>query len=278
MKRDIVTLSAITALGLALLPTGVVAQQGTLREQLSGTWEVVSNAYPPTIPIVGTNPKGQTIFAPNGRFVTIVKKADRPRSAGRAEGFIGAFGTWRVDEATKTLTTHIDGATDSNVDGTELKSAININGDELRGTNTETKTTNVYRRVPQLQGLTGLKQQLVGTWEIVSNASPVSVPVVGTNPKGYLVLAGSGRYFNIARKADRPKYTERTGDGFLANSGTWSIDEANKTLTRYVENAMTTDIEGTDAKSPVSLNGDELKFTIATSNTTNVYKRVRASN
>jgi hypothetical protein len=41
---------------------------------------------------------------------------------------------------------------------------------------------------------------------------------------------------------------------------------------------MTTDIEGTDAKSPVSLNGDELKFTIATSNTTNVYKRVRASN
>ena len=42
MKRDIVTLSAITALGLALLPTGVVAQQGTLKQQLVGAWTLVS--------------------------------------------------------------------------------------------------------------------------------------------------------------------------------------------------------------------------------------------
>src|SRR5215831_6051216 len=110
MKRDIVTLSAITALGLALLPTGVVAQQGTLREQLFGTWEIVSNANPRSVPIVGTNPKGQTILAPNGRYIAITKKADRPKSAGRMDGFNASFGTWSVNEADKTLTIHTDGS------------------------------------------------------------------------------------------------------------------------------------------------------------------------
>ena len=101
---------------------------------------------------------------------------------------------------------------------------------------------------------------------------------IGTNPKGYLVLAVSGRYFNINRRADRPKTTERTADGFAANTGSWSVNEADKTLTFHIESAMNTEIEGIDAKSTVTLNGDDLRVTSATSNTTNVYKRVRASN
>ena len=40
MKRSI--FAAITALGLALLPSSIVAQQGTLRQQLVGSWTLVS--------------------------------------------------------------------------------------------------------------------------------------------------------------------------------------------------------------------------------------------
>jgi hypothetical protein len=41
-RRSIFILSAISALGLALLPSGIVAQQGSLQKQLVGTWMLVS--------------------------------------------------------------------------------------------------------------------------------------------------------------------------------------------------------------------------------------------
>ena len=41
-RRSVITLSAIMALGLAMLPSSIVAQQGTLRQQLVGSWTLVS--------------------------------------------------------------------------------------------------------------------------------------------------------------------------------------------------------------------------------------------
>jgi hypothetical protein len=41
-RRSIFTLFAISALGLAVLPSSVVAQQGALKQQLVGTWTLVS--------------------------------------------------------------------------------------------------------------------------------------------------------------------------------------------------------------------------------------------
>jgi len=41
-RRSILNISALTALGLALLPSSTVAQQGTLKQQLAGTWTLVS--------------------------------------------------------------------------------------------------------------------------------------------------------------------------------------------------------------------------------------------
>jgi hypothetical protein len=49
------------------------------------------------------------------------------------------------------------------------------------------------------QQATTLRQQLVGTWEVVS-FSPAGLGAaqfVGTNPKGYVVLAGSGKYVAV---------------------------------------------------------------------------------
>jgi hypothetical protein len=41
-RRNILGLSTVAAFGLALLPSGGVAQQKTLKDQLVGTWTLVS--------------------------------------------------------------------------------------------------------------------------------------------------------------------------------------------------------------------------------------------
>ena len=41
-RRNILGLSLITALGLALLPSSAVSQQKSLKDQLVGTWTLVS--------------------------------------------------------------------------------------------------------------------------------------------------------------------------------------------------------------------------------------------
>jgi len=69
-RRSIITLSALTALGLALLSTNIVAQQGTLKQQLVGPWTIVSYEFTSAD---GTkqqiaNPKGILIFDAGGRY------------------------------------------------------------------------------------------------------------------------------------------------------------------------------------------------------------------
>ena len=120
-----------------------------------------------------------------------------------------------------------------------------------------------------------LRQQLVGTWEYVSLTPPSDV--TGANPKGQLILAGSGRYTTASKNPSRPKTPERTANGFAANFGTWSVNETDKMVTFHVEGAVNSSIEGTDAKSTISLNGDELRLTNSVTKGTAVYKRIRAA-
>jgi hypothetical protein len=124
------------------------------------------------------------------------------------------------------------------------------------------------------QQATTLRQQLVGTWEYVSLTPPSDI--TGANPKGQLILGGSGRYITASKNPSRPKGSERTVNGFAANFGTWSVNETDKTVTFHVEGAVNLSIEGTDGKSTISLNGDELKLTSSVTNGTAVYKRIRA--
>ena len=44
-RRSILSISAIAALGLALLPVSAVAQQKTLKEQLAGSWTEVRECH-----------------------------------------------------------------------------------------------------------------------------------------------------------------------------------------------------------------------------------------
>jgi hypothetical protein len=47
--------------------------------------------------------------------------------------------------------------------------------------------------------------------------------------------------------------------GVIASFGTWSVDEARKTITLQVEGDLFPNFEGSDIKATVSINGDEMK-------------------
>ena len=136
-----------------------------------------------------------------------------------------------------------------------------------------------------------LKEQLVGAWMLVSyediNPNGTKKQYQGTNPRGILMLDASGRYAWIEAPSDRPKLKGSRADAtaeefhaavgtFVANFGTWSVNEADKTLIRQIEGAMIPNAEGREAgidltclpsrsvgscREIISLVGDELKVT-----------------
>jgi len=141
-----------------------------------------------------------------------------------------------------------------------------------------------------------LKDQLVGTWTLVSAET---APLTGTkrqiaNPKGILILDAGGRFASFAVRGDRTKYrsagsptTEEIAatvrDYVACNFGTWSVNEADKMLTRRNEGALNPNNEGTEAKSTVSLSGDELRLTTVApagsgTRTDFVYRRANHTN
>jgi hypothetical protein len=49
-----------------------------------------------------------------------------------AQGVVANFGTWSVNEADKTVTTHVDGALFPTAEGTEGKFSASVTADELK--------------------------------------------------------------------------------------------------------------------------------------------------
>jgi hypothetical protein len=167
-RRHILSLSVITALALALLPGSAVAQQKSLKEQLVGTWTLVSNDS--TLPggtkrqNYGANPKGILMFDASGRWSQVQVTANRPKfkSANRLEATaeesmavvrttLAQFGTWSVSEPDKTITLRLEVDLVPNREGEEGKRIItSLTSDELKYTNPSAtaggKTESVYRR------------------------------------------------------------------------------------------------------------------------------------
>jgi hypothetical protein len=149
-RTGIHTISVMTVLGLALLPSSAVSQQKSLKDQLVGTWTIVSadNTRPDgtKVQAFGPNPKGILVLDGNGRTSFIVVSSGRPkfasnnRNTGTSEenkaavqGGLALFGTWSVNEADKSLITRIEGSTFPNWDGHELKRTItSLTDDELK--------------------------------------------------------------------------------------------------------------------------------------------------
>ncbi len=159
--------TALLSLGLAFAVGDATAQQKTLKEQLVGTWTLVSSTTksPDGSPLWGANPKGLIIFTDNGRFSSHTMRSDRPkfasnnRAQGTSEenkavalGTISSFGTYTVNEANKTYALRYEGSSYPNLEGTESVRPFTISGDELRVTNPAPTvggpaSQQVYRRV-----------------------------------------------------------------------------------------------------------------------------------
>lgn len=150
-RRSILTIGAAT--GLGLLPSSAIAQPKTLKEQIVGDWTLISWIQTRSDGTknfrFGNNPKGINMFDLGGRFSLVILQANLPKissndpmkpSAEEAEaiirGSIAYYGTYRVDEATKTIDMQLDGTTLTNQLGITQKRTIDsISADEMRYSN-----------------------------------------------------------------------------------------------------------------------------------------------
>ena len=173
-RRTTLTLTTMALLCITVaLPSGdAAAQQKSLKDQLVGTWTLVSlqvtpatGVTGPTIGYLGANPKGIVILDVGGRYAWVAGRPDRPKFQGggplrtttpdaewgaASKAFNADFGNWSVNEADKSITWKKEMALVPNEVGTELKeSIISLVGDELK-TGSTTQVGNklewVYRR------------------------------------------------------------------------------------------------------------------------------------
>jgi len=147
-RRHILSLSAITALGLALLPGSALAQQKSLKEQLVGTWTLVSvvNIRPDGTKFDPTDGKalGLMMYDGNSNFSFLNIRSDIPKLASNnrqkgttdeykavAEGVLSYFGRYSIDEAGKFLIQHVVSSSFPNFNGADRKWSITISSEEL---------------------------------------------------------------------------------------------------------------------------------------------------
>lgn len=139
--RNIFGLSMVAALGLALLPGSALAQQKSLKEQVVGTWTVVSweqtTKEGTKFQRFGANPKGINVFDASGRFFVMFARPDLPKIASSnpmkttpeenkavMEGTIAYYGTYTVDETGKAITLRVESSSFPNQVGSEQKRMI----------------------------------------------------------------------------------------------------------------------------------------------------------
>src|SRR3954464_3020477 len=156
-------------LALVLCADAALAQQASLKQQVVGAWSFVrpeaTQADGRKILPFGSDPKGIVIFTEDGQFAHmqiadgIAKFASNSRVSGTAEennavvqGSIAIFGTYTVDESTKTIIRRIESSTFPNWIGQEQKVQIDsLTAHELVYSNSTgsiagAKTVNTWKR------------------------------------------------------------------------------------------------------------------------------------
>jgi hypothetical protein len=145
---------AMTTTGLLCLAVGLsasdaLAQQKSLKEQLVGTWTLVSSdqVRPDGTKLrqFGSDPKGINVFDANGRFFVMIASADnlqiasigRSKTNSEEDGLIvesiAYYGTYTVNEEANVISLHLDASTFPNQVGTDQKRTItSLTADELK--------------------------------------------------------------------------------------------------------------------------------------------------
>src|SRR5215813_9253463 len=146
-RNNILRISTITALGVALMTNATVGQSAKSdKERLIGTWTLVSitsgEGANQTLPY-GPNPKGTMMADANGRFSIAVLRSDLPKFASKnrtsgtpeenkaiVQGSIAYFGTYSIDEA-HVLTVNVEGSTFPTFTGGTQTRILSFEGDEV---------------------------------------------------------------------------------------------------------------------------------------------------
>jgi hypothetical protein len=146
-----ITTTALACLAVGLSASDSLAQQKSLKEQLVGTWTLVSSdqVMPDGSKLkqFGANPKGINVFDANGRFFLMIASADNSKLAakdpsrkthfedigGMMTESIAYYGTYTVNEAERVAVLHLEASTFPNQIGTDQKRTITfLTADELK--------------------------------------------------------------------------------------------------------------------------------------------------
>jgi hypothetical protein len=149
MIRSVSKLFVALASVVAFLPGSAISQPKSLKDQLVGTWMMLSarNLKPDGSSdyIFGPNGKGILIFQQNGRFAFVLINPDVPkfasnnRVAATAEelkaayqGSFASFGRFSVDESDRSFVFHFEYSTFPNYNGADQKRYVKaISADEF---------------------------------------------------------------------------------------------------------------------------------------------------
>jgi hypothetical protein len=147
MQRSL-ALSILMVLMLCALPVTAQQPAKTLAEQLVGTWELVETYSERSdgtrFGAFGSNPSGRYMLDAHGHFSYMIYGSGRPKFVSNnrlqgtpeeyksaVEGAIAFYGTYSVDERTHTVTWHVERCTFPNWEGSDRKSLVTLDGDNL---------------------------------------------------------------------------------------------------------------------------------------------------
>jgi len=124
---------------------------------------------------------------------------------------------------------------------------------------------------------TVLKDQIVGAWAYVSvdtvKGDGSRTPMYGDDPQGLAIFSGNGRYALMTSRAGLPKFASNNRadgtveeykaivQGSISHFGTYTVNEADKTITFHIQASTFPNWNGIEQKRPVTITGDELRWT-----------------
>ena len=119
--------------------------------------------------------------------------------------------------------------------------------------------------------------ELVGTWALVSITleadDKTTTDLYGPNPSGQVTYDANGHYMQTILRSDLPQFAsnnrttgtpeenEAVVHGSLAQFGTYSVNDADKTFTVHVEGCTFPNWKGNERKYRYTVSGDEFRFT-----------------
>ena len=134
--------------------------------------------------------------------------------------------------------------------------------------------------LPGEQEIGQAAKELLGTWTLVSitlEQNGKKTDFYSPNPQGQATFDPNGRVSIIFIRSDLPKFASKDGQagtleenkavvqGSIAYFGTYTVDEAEKTVTYHIESCSFPNWNGTDRKLSFNVSGNELNLAIATS-------------